>query len=97
MPGITREHAALVDVADIAAPRSAFDVHLLQHAVLDHATRVSRGVTLIRISSDSPRLLARHPTDVVQRGFAGSALLRHLDLDHAEIEAELFQQLAAAG
>jgi hypothetical protein len=30
------QHAALVDVADVAAPRSAFDVHLLQHAVLDH-------------------------------------------------------------
>jgi hypothetical protein len=30
------QHAALVDVADVATPRSAFDVHLLQHAVLDH-------------------------------------------------------------
>ena len=35
-------HAALVDVADVAAARGAFDVHFLQHAVLDQRPRGSR-------------------------------------------------------
>ncbi len=47
MPGQHPRHAALVDVADQAAPAGALEKHLLQHAVFDH-----RGARLVRARID---------------------------------------------
>ena len=73
---------------------------LAEHLVVEHDFGVGaehdRPGHPDHLQQTRPGLFARDPADIVLRRLARLPPFDHLDVEHAEIDAELAQQLAAA-